>query len=89
MTRRRFGPWVLPLLMLAVLMALLMMLILYPARSQRRPELLEMSVISREADGSAWATARQGMEQAPFCSFRRTGRLWRRRSAAPHPKPPW
>ena len=64
MTRRRFGPWVLPLLMLAVLMALLMMLILYPARSQRRPELLEMSVISREADGSAWATARQGMEQA-------------------------
>ena len=64
MTGRRFGPWVLPLLMLAVLMALLMMLILYPARSQRRPELLEMSVISREADGSAWATARQGMEQA-------------------------
>ena len=36
MTGRRFGPWVLPLLMLAVLMALLMMLILYPARSQRR-----------------------------------------------------
>lgn len=64
MTGRRFSIWVLPLLMLGVLMTLLVMLILYPARAQRRPELLEMSVIAREADGSAWATARQGMEQA-------------------------
>ena len=63
MSGRRFAWWVLPLLMLGVLL-LLLLLILYPARTQRRPELLEMSVIAREADGSAWATARQGMEQA-------------------------
>lgn len=63
MSGRRFTQWVLPLLMLGVLL-LLLLLILYPARAQRRPELLEMSVIAREADGSAWTTARQGMEQA-------------------------
>ena len=63
MSGKRFAWWVLPLLMLGVLL-LLLLLILYPARTQRRPELLEMSVIAREADGSAWATARQGMEQA-------------------------
>lgn len=64
MSGKRLGSWVLPLLMLGVLMTLLLMLILYPARAQRRPELLEMSVIAREADSSAWSTARQGMEQA-------------------------
>lgn len=64
MSGKRFGSWALPLLMLGVLTALLLLLILYPARAQQRPELLEMSVISREAEGSAWATARQGMEQA-------------------------
>lgn len=64
MSGKRLGSWVLPLLMLGVLMTLLLMLVLYPARAQRRPELLEMSVIAREADGSAWSTARQGMEQA-------------------------
>lgn len=64
MRGRRFARWGLPLLMLGILMALLLVLVLYPVRAQRRPELLEMSVISREADGSAWATARQGMEQA-------------------------
>ena len=63
MSGRRFTRWVLPLLMLGVLL-LLLLLILYPTRAQQRPELLEMSVISREAEGSAWATARQGMEQA-------------------------
>ena len=63
MSGRRFTRWVLPLLMLGVLL-LLLLLILYPVQIQRRPELLEMSVIAREADGSAWATARQGMEQA-------------------------
>lgn len=63
MSGRRFTRWVLPLLMLGVLL-LLLLLVLYPAQIQRRPELLEMSVIAREADGSAWATARQGMEQA-------------------------
>lgn len=64
MSGKRFGSWALPLLMLGVLTALLLLLILYPARAQRRPELLEMSVIAREADSSAWSTARQGMEQA-------------------------
>ena len=63
MSGRRFTRWVLPLLMLGVLL-LLLLLILYPVQIQRRPELLEMSVIAREADGSAWATARQGTEQA-------------------------
>lgn len=63
MSGKRFAWWALPLLMLGVLL-LLLLLVLYPARAQRRPELLEMSVIAREADGSAWATARQGMEQA-------------------------
>ena len=63
MSGRRFSGWVLPLLMLGVLL-LLLLLILYPAHAQQRPELLEMSVISREADGSAWANVRQGMEQA-------------------------
>ena len=63
MSGRRFTRWVLPLLMLGVLL-LLLLLILYPVQIQRRPELLEMSVIAREADGSAWATVRQGMEQA-------------------------
>lgn len=52
------------MLMLGILMALLLMLTLYPARAQQRPELLEMSVIAREADGAAWANARRGMEQA-------------------------
>lgn len=63
MNQGRFARWGLPLLMLATLL-LLLLLILYPARAQRRPELLEMSVIAREADGAAWANARQGMEQA-------------------------
>ena len=63
MSGRRFTRWVLPLLMLGVLL-LLLLLILYPVQLQRRPALLEMSVIAREADGSAWATVRQGMEQA-------------------------
>lgn len=64
MSERRFAKWGLPLLMLGVLVALLLLLILYPAHAQQRPELLEMSVIAREADGAAWANARQGMEQA-------------------------
>ena len=64
MSQQRFTRWGLPLLMLGILMALLLMLTLYPARAQQRPELLEMSVIAREADGAAWANARQGMEQA-------------------------
>lgn len=63
MSGRRFTRWILPLLTMGVLL-LLLLLNLYPARAQRRPELLEMSVIAREADGSAWATARRGMEQA-------------------------
>lgn len=63
MSGRRFTRWILPLLTMGVLL-LLLLLNLYPARTQRRPELLEMSVIAREADGSAWATARRGMEQA-------------------------
>lgn len=64
MSGKRLGTWVLPLLMLGVLTTLLLLLILYPARARRRPELLEMSVIAREADSSTWSTARQGMEQA-------------------------
>lgn len=63
MSGRQFTRWALPLLTLGVLL-LLLLLIRYPARTQRRTELLEMSVIAREADGSAWTTARQGMEQA-------------------------
>lgn len=51
------------LLTLGVLLVLLL-LIVYPVQDQRRPDLLEMSVIAREAEGSAWANARQGMEQA-------------------------
>lgn len=43
---------------------LLLLLIVSPAQAQQRPALLEISVIAREADGSAWANARQGMEQA-------------------------
>lgn len=64
MSERRLVKWGLPLLMLGILLILLILLVLYPAQAQRRPDLLEMSVIAREADGSAWATARQGMEQA-------------------------
>lgn len=64
MTGRRLSWWALFLLTLGVLMTLFLILILYPARARRRPELLEMSVIAREADSSAWSTARQGMEQA-------------------------
>lgn len=64
MGERRFAKWGLPLLMLGVLVVLLLLLVLYPAHAQQRPELLEMSVIAREADGAAWANARQGMEQA-------------------------
>ena len=45
MSGRRFTRWVLPLLMLGVLL-LLLLLILYPVQIQRRPELLEMSVIA-------------------------------------------
>lgn len=64
MSGRRFSGWVLPLLMLGVLVTLFLLLNVYPAHAQQRPELLEMSVISREADGSSWANVRQGMEQA-------------------------
>lgn len=64
MSERRLVKWGLPLLMLGILLILLVLLVFYPAQVRRRPDLLEMSVIAREADGSAWATARQGMEQA-------------------------
>lgn len=64
MSERRLVKWGLPLLMLGILLILLILLVLYPAQVRRRPDLLEMSVIAREADGSAWATARQGMERA-------------------------
>lgn len=60
--KQLMGRWGLPLLMLGVLL-LLFLLMVYPVRARRQP-LLEMSVISREADGSSWANARQGMEQA-------------------------
>lgn len=52
---------VVPLLSLCVLFLILTM---DPVRSQRPTELLEVSVIFRDADSSAMSAARQGMEQA-------------------------
>lgn len=60
--KQLMGRWGLPLLMLGVLL-LLLLLMAYPVQARQQP-LLEMSVISREADGSSWSNARQGMEQA-------------------------
>lgn len=59
MKKRRFFLWTLPLLSLG---ALLLLGTLYPASRRRQPPLLELSVITREAEG--WPAARQGMEQA-------------------------
>ena len=61
MKRRMLVQLVVPLLVLCVLFSLLA----YPAgRDRRQPDLLEVSVIFREADDDVWSTARQGMEQA-------------------------
>lgn len=60
--KQLMGRWGLPLLTLGVLL-LLLLLMAYPVQARQQP-LLEMSVISRETDGSSWSNARQGMEQA-------------------------
>ncbi len=63
MSLKRTARGTLILLTLGVLLLLLLLLV-NPVQPRQRPALLEMSVIAREADGSAWANARQGMEQA-------------------------
>lgn len=61
MKRKVMLQLVVPLLSLCVLFLLLTM---DPVRSQGRTELLEVSVLFRDADSSAMSAARQGMEQA-------------------------
>ncbi len=61
MRRRVLWQLVIPLLVLCVLFTLLAY---PPSQSRSRPDLLELSVIFREADTALWANARQGMEQA-------------------------
>ncbi len=63
MSLKRIARGTLTLLTLGVLLLLLLLLV-NPVQARQRPALLEMSVIAREADGSAWANARRGMEQA-------------------------
>lgn len=63
MKAKRVFRWVLPLLSIGVLLLFLVM-IWYPVQGGRKQPPLEISVIARESDGSAWDNARRGMEQA-------------------------
>ncbi len=61
MKRKVIWQLAVPLLGLCVLFLLMTA---DPAKPRRETDLLAVSVLLRESDGSAWTTARQGMEQA-------------------------